>query len=42
MGNALRDISKKFPELIRVELNEWDLEKKEISQVYKLASKFIR
>ena len=42
VGNALRDISKKFPELIRVELNEWDLEKKEISQVYKLASKFIR
>lgn len=41
VGNALRDISKKFPELIRVELNEWDLEKKEISQVYKLASKFI-
>ena len=42
VGNALRDISKKFPELIRVELNEWDLEKKEIGQVYKLASKFIR
>ena len=42
VGNALRDISKKFPEIIRVELNEWDLEKKEISQVYKLASKFIR
>ena len=42
VGNALRDISKKFPELIRVELNEWDLEKKEISQVYKLASKFVR
>ncbi len=40
-GNALRDISKKFPELIKVELNNWQLESKEINQVYKLASKFI-
>ena len=41
VGNALRDISKKFPELIRAELNNWNLESKEINQVYKLASKFI-
>ena len=41
VGNALRDISKKFPELIRAELNNWVLESKEINQVYKLASKFI-
>ncbi|MDU7755172.1 MAG: hypothetical protein E7J82_07455, partial [Veillonella sp.] len=41
VGNALRDISKKFPELIKVELNSWRLESKEIIQVYKLASKFI-
>ena len=41
VGNALRDISKKFPELIRIELGNWNLENKEISQVYKLASKFI-
>lgn len=41
VGNALRDISKKFPELIRAELNNWQLDSKEINQVYKLASKFI-
>jgi 3-methyladenine DNA glycosylase AlkC len=41
VGNALRDISKKHPELIKRELNEWKLETKEIKQVYKLASKFI-
>ena len=41
VGNALRDISKKFPELIRIELGNWKLESKEINQVYKLASKFI-
>ena len=42
IGNALRDISKKFPELIEAELNNWNLESKEINQVYKLASKFIK
>lgn len=41
VGNALRDISKKFPELIKAELNNWELDSKEINQVYKLASKFI-
>ena len=41
VGNALRDFSKKFPELIRAELNNWKLDSKEINQVYKLASKFI-
>ena len=41
VGNALRDISKKFLELIRAELNNWKLDSKEINQVYKLASKFI-
>ena len=41
VGNALRDISKKFPELIRAEHNNWKLDSKEINQVYKLASKFI-
>lgn len=39
IGNALRDISKKFPELIKIELNSWELESKEIKQVYNLASK---
>ncbi len=42
VGNALRDISKKFPELIKAELNNRNLESKEINQVYELASKFIK
>ena len=41
VGNALRDISKKFPELIKNELDNWNLESKEINQVYKLAGKLI-
>lgn len=41
-GNALRDISKKFPELIKDELNTWKLENKENNQVYMLANKFIK
>lgn len=40
-GNCLRDISKKFPELIQKELQKWDLSSKSIVQVYKLASKFL-
>ena len=32
VGNALRDISKKFPELIKDELNNWKLESKEINK----------
>lgn len=42
VGNALRDISKKFPKLIKDELNTWKLENKEINQVYMLANKFIK
>ena len=41
VGNALRDISRKFPELIKKELKTWNLETKEIKQVYKLASRFV-
>lgn len=41
LGNALRDISRKFPELIKEELKTWNLETKEIKQVYKLASRFV-
>ena len=41
VGNALRDISRKFPKLIKEELKTWNLETKEIKQVYKLASRFI-
>lgn len=40
-GNALRDISKKYPQMILEELNSWDLSSKEIKQVHKLASKFL-
>ena len=42
VGNSLRDIGKKFPELIKEELDCWDINSKEIKQVYKLASKFIK
>ena len=41
IGNALKDISKKHPQMISEELNSWDLSSKEIKQVYKLASKFL-
>ena len=41
VGNALRDISRKSPELISEELKTWKLETKEIKQVYKLASRFV-
>ena len=37
----MNDISKKFPELIKEELDCWDINSKEIKQVYKLASKLI-
>ena len=41
VGNALKDISKEYPELVIKELNEWKLDTKEIKQVYKLANKVI-
>ena len=41
IGNALKDISKKYPELIRNEIENWDCSSKEVAQVYKLASKFL-
>ena len=41
VGNALRDISRKFPELITEELKTWNLENREIKHVYKLASRFV-
>jgi 3-methyladenine DNA glycosylase AlkC len=42
VGNALKDISKTHPELIKEELKKWPLGIKEIEQVYKLASKWIK
>jgi len=41
VGNALKDISKEYSELIKSELKDWELNTKEINQVFKLASKFI-
>ena len=41
VGNAVRDISKKHKDLVRVELQHWDTSKKNIRQTYRLASKFL-
>ena len=41
VGNALRDISKKYPRMIAEELDTWDLSSKEIRQVHKLAGRFL-
>lgn len=41
IGNALKDISKKYPQMISEELKSWDLSSKEIKQVYKLAGKLL-
>ena len=41
VGNALRDISKKHKELVRVKLQDWDTSKKSTKQTYRLASKFL-
>ena len=42
VGNALKDISKKFPNLVKVQLDSWNLGSKETMQTYKFASKFIK
>ena len=41
VGNALRDISKKYPDLIKEELDTWNMEKKSVKQVYQLVSRYI-
>lgn len=41
VGNALRDINKKYPNLIKAEISTWNLDKRETFQVYKLASRYI-
>ncbi len=41
IGNALKDISKRYPQMIAEELKSWDLSSGEIKQVYKLAGKFL-
>ena len=42
VGNAIKDISKKFPNLVKAELESWNLSSKETLQTYKFASKFIK
>ena len=42
VGNALRDISKKHTELVKIELHKWDITNKHIKQTHKLASKFLQ
>ena len=42
VGNAIKDISKKFPNLVKAELDSWNLASKESLQTYKFASKFIK
>jgi 3-methyladenine DNA glycosylase AlkD len=41
VGNALRDISKKYGDLIESELLTWNTSNKKIRQTYRLASKFL-
>ena len=38
-GNSLRDISKKYADLVETEISKWDLSSKKIMQVYKLVCK---
>ena len=42
VGNALKNISKKFPNLVKTELDSWNLGSKKAMQTYKFASKFIK
>lgn len=42
VGNALRDISKKHAELIRNEVQQWDLSNTRILFTYKLAAKLLK
>ncbi len=42
VGNALRDISKKHSELIRQEVQHWDLSNPRILFTYKLAAKLLK
>ena len=42
VGNALRDISKKHTELIRQEVERWDLSNPRIMFTYKLAAKLLK
>ncbi|UYO51453.1 DNA alkylation repair protein [Rhodopseudomonas palustris] len=41
VGNALRDISKKHPDLIRSEVATWNLDQHGVRQVHKLATRLL-
>jgi len=41
VGNALRDVSRKHPALVKAELQQWDVSDKNIEHTYKLAGKFL-
>lgn len=41
VGNALRDISRKHKDLIRAELEAWNISNQHVLQTYQLAGKFI-
>lgn len=41
VGNALRDISKKHPALVRQEVENWDLTAPGVQHVHKLATRFV-
>lgn len=41
VGNALRDVSKKYPDLVRAELATWNPSSRGAKQVYKLASRLM-
>jgi hypothetical protein len=41
-GNALRDISRKFPDLVEEELSHWDLSKPEVAETALLASRYVQ
>ena len=42
VGNALKDISKKHRELIRAEVQQWDLSNPRVMFTYKLATKLLK
>ena len=42
VGNALKDISKKHRELIRLEVQQWDLSNPQVMFTYKLATKLLK
>ncbi len=41
IGNALKDISKKYPDLVQKELETWDTSFRPVLQVFKLARKWL-